>query len=167
MLVAISCGAAESERFIFLSLPDLLPLRKHPATLQKISPLEDVERKKLGIPLVMEVMGCFLYCSFESGQILELNENLTVSRGVQFGRKCQLLTASVCLENQKKIIFIGEADGKISKEGEDAKKRAWDLIKVSPGCMDTREDGKLLAVGFVTGQVALLTCKSLKPLSGK
>ena len=62
------------------------------------------------------------------------------------------------------MLYIGEAGGKIIKDGE--KKREWQMIDASPVCMETRNDGKLLAVGFSTGQVALLTCKSLKPLSG-
>jgi hypothetical protein len=68
--VFVSCGAAESENFIFLL----------PRNLEKIKNIEVANRKQFGIPLVMEAKNEQLFCAFESGDFLVINKSLNIAR---------------------------------------------------------------------------------------
>ena len=78
--VFLSCGAADGENFIFL----------FPRNLERIKSLEVANRKRLGIPLVMEAKNDQLFCAFESGDILIINKSLNIARTVE--RKYQLMS---------------------------------------------------------------------------
>lgn len=119
------------------------------------------DRKDFGIPLSLQATENEIICAFESGDILIFNQNFSTELTSIVGVKCQLMSAVM---SSNRSIFIGQADGQVVKYSDDGTKSAKTLT--SPAVHSAvRKDGKLLSIGYSTGEVALYSTKTLKLLS--